>query len=217
MIKNKSLLIKLGLILLVFLIPIIIEAVAGGAFSPKSSKTMGSDSDTESPNKVDISLMEEYKPTFIELNNGDSYDLEAKFITKRIEGKDLKLFGYNGTIPGPTIKVKRGDVITINFINNTDVDSTIHSHGLRLENEFDGVPNSTQPVVKPGDQFSYKLSFPDEGMYWYHPHFREDYAQEMGLYGNYFVVSDNTNYWSKVNYEVPLILDDIKILPTGDM
>jgi suppressor of ftsI len=198
------------------MIPILIEAFAGGVFGPKKNTT-SEVTGTSNTNNIDISSLEEYKPQFVELNNGDSYDLEAKFITKKIGGKELKLFGYNGTIPGPTIKVRKGDEITINFINNTDVDSTIHSHGLRLDNEFDGVPDSTQPVVKPGGTFTYKLKFPDVGMYWYHPHFREDYAQEMGLYGNYFVVSDNKDYWSKVNYEVPLIIDDLKLLPTGDM
>jgi suppressor of ftsI len=212
MLKNKRLIIKLGLILLVFAIPILIEAIAGGAFNSKNESSTINNTST-----INVEDLEEYTPEFVELKNGDTYDLEAKFITKKVEGKELKLFGYNGTIPGPTIKVNKGDEITINFLNNTDVDSTIHSHGLRLDNEFDGVPDSTQPVVKPGETFTYKLKFPDEGIYWYHPHFREDYAQEMGLYGNYFVVSDNKDYWSKVNYEVPLIVDDFKLLPTGDM
>ncbi len=199
---KKNLLIKVGIALSIFIVPILIEIVGSGLLNIRNS---------------DSKSIQEYQPQFVELKNGDSYNLEAKFITKKINGKEIRLLGYNGTIPGPTIKVKKGDEITVKFINNTDINSTIHSHGLRLDNEFDGVPDSTQPMVKPGETFTYKLKFPDEGMYWYHPHFKEDYAQEMGLYGNYFVVSDNEKYWSKVNYEVPLIIDDLKLQSDGQI
>ena len=147
----------------------------------------------------------------VELKNGDSYDLTASIVKKKIGNNVVKMLAYNGMIPGPTIKISQGSEITINFTNNTDVDTTLHSHGVRLDNQFDGVPNVTQQAVKPGESFTYKLKFPDAGMYWYHPHVREDYAQELGLYGNYLVTPTEANYWSPVNREVPLFLDDIFI------
>lgn len=145
----------------------------------------------------------------VELKNGGSYDLTASIVKKTIGNSVVKMLAYNGMIPGPLIKVEQGAEVTLNFTNDTDVDTTIHSHGVRLENKFDGVPDVTQKEVKPGESFTYKIKFPDEGMYWYHPHIREDYAQELGLYGNYLVVPNDPNYWSPVNREVALFVDDI--------
>jgi FtsP/CotA-like multicopper oxidase with cupredoxin domain len=68
-----------------------------------------------------------------------------------------------------------------------------------------------QSPIAPGGSFSYRLRFPDPGVYWYHPHFREDYAQEMGLYGNIVVVPGDPDYWSPVNRELTLTLDDVLI------
>jgi suppressor of ftsI len=89
------------------------------------------------------------------------------------------------------------------------MDTTIHWHGLRLRQEFDGVPDAPAPAVPPGAAFRYTISTPDEGLFWYHPHVREDLQQELGLAGLIVVEgprsSDET--WPK---EVPLVLDDVK-------
>lgn len=145
----------------------------------------------------------------VELKSGDSFDLTASIVKKTIGKSVVKMLAYNGMIPGPLIKVEQGAEVTLNFTNNTDVDTTIHSHGVRLNNRFDGVPDMTQRAVKPGESYAYNIKFPDEGIYWYHPHIREDYAQELGLYGNYLVVPNDPNYWSPVNREVALFVDDI--------
>lgn len=159
---------------------------------------------------TDIAGLSEAKASeTVELKNGDTYNLTASIVKKEIGNTEVKMLAYNGMIPGPMIKVSQGAEITLNFKNETDVPTTIHSHGIRLENIFDGVPDVTQKEVKPGESFIYKIKFPDEGMYWYHPHIREDYAQELGLYGNYLVVPNDPNYWSAVNREVALFVDDI--------
>ncbi len=147
----------------------------------------------------------------VELKNGDTYNLTASIVKKKINGTEVKMLAYNGSIPGPLIKAPQGSEITLNFRNDTDVDSTIHSHGIRLENKFDGVPDVTQKAVKPGESFTYKLKFPDVGIYWYHPHIREDYAQELGLYGNFLVSPSKKDYWAEVDREETLFLDDILI------
>ena len=147
----------------------------------------------------------------VELEDGDSYDLSVEYVEKEINGETFTMLGYNGMIPGPMIKVARGSEITINLKNNVDMETALHSHGVRMDNEFDGAPPVTQSPIKPGETFTYKLKFPDAGMYWYHPHVREDYQQELGLYGNYFVTASDKNYWSPVNREIPLFFDDIFI------
>lgn len=152
----------------------------------------------------------------VELENGDAYNLTASIVKKAIGDSVVKMLAYNGMIPGPLIKVKQGAEVTLNFTNNTDVETTIHSHGVRLENKFDGVPDVTQKAVRPGESFTYKIKFPDEGIYWYHPHIREDYAQELGLYGNYLVAPDDPNYWSPVNREIALFVDDI-LMENGEI
>lgn len=146
----------------------------------------------------------------VTLTNGDSYDLTASYVEKDIDGVTYKMLAYNGSIPGPLITVPQGAEVSINFKNSTDMNTLLHSHGVRMDNKFDG-SQSTQEEMKPDETFSYKLKFPDAGMFWYHPHVREDYQQELGLYGNYLVVATDEKYWNQVNREVPLILDDVLI------
>lgn len=172
-------------------------------------------------------LTSKYFPTSIEgipeaqagqevrLSNGETYDLTAAPVKKTINGKVLRLLAYNGTLPGPRIRVRQGDEITVNFHNNTDVETTLHPHGVRVENAFDGVVDVTQKAVKPGESFTYKLRFPDAGTFWYHPHVRDDYQQESGLYANFFVEPREGAYAGPVNNESFLFLDDILLDDKG--
>lgn len=146
----------------------------------------------------------------IVLENGATYDLSAGYVSKIIGGKEQKMLAYNGSIPGPTIRVKQGAEVTINFKNNTDMPALLHSHGVRMDNAFDG-SQLQQEEMKPGESFSYKLKFPDSGIYWYHPHAKEVYGQGLGLYGAFIVEDTDGNYFSKVNKEVPIFLSDIPV------
>lgn len=147
--------------------------------------------------------------TVVDLGQGESYELTAAFVEREIQGRRHRMLAYNGSIPGPLIRVRQGAEVIINFNNRADLPSTIHSHGVRLDNAFDGVPGLTQQPVEPGGSFAYRVKFPDPGMYWYHPHLREDYAQELGLYGNYLVVPTDPDYWAPVSREIALFLDDL--------
>src|SRR3989344_1297283 len=159
----------------------------------------------------DMLELEEAKPAeVVTLTNGDTYNLAAGFVKKQFGNRSYRMLAYNGSIPGPLIKIPQGAAVTINFKNDTDMKTLLHSHGVRMDNAFDG-SQTTQKEMDPGETFVYKLEFPDAGMYWYHPHVREDYEQELGLYGNYLVVPDDENYWNPVNREIPLFLDDILI------
>ena len=102
------------------------------------------------------------------------------------------------SIPGPTLQVDQGSEITVRVTNSGEVETTVHWHGLRLENRYDGVPHETQEPIPTGGSFTYAVQFPDAGFYWYHPHLREDYAQEMGLYGTIVVENSDPNGLSAV-------------------
>jgi suppressor of ftsI len=147
--------------------------------------------------------------TDVTLQNGASYALDASFVKKTINGKTIRMLAYNDQIPGPILRVKQGDSIKINFANNLDEPTTIHWHGLRLDNANDGVPDVTQPPVDPGKSFTYNLKFPDPGLYWYHPHIREDYQQELGMYGLMWVEPSDPKTFAPVNQTAFLTLDDI--------
>ena len=147
----------------------------------------------------------------VEIPPNGEFELEAKIISKNINGSMVRMFAYNGKVPGPVLTVKQNDRLVINFKNSLDVPTTVHWHGVRLENKYDGVPNVTQEPVLPGESFVYELKFPDEGVYWYHPHVREDMQQELGLYGNIIVQPERENYYNPVDREEVLFLDDIRI------
>jgi len=135
-----------------------------------------------------------------------------------IAGQTIRMFGYNGQIPGPLLKIEQNSKVIVNVMNNLDVETTVHWHGLRglrLDNKFDGVPDISMETQKPGESFQYELQFEDEGVYWYHPHVREDYQQDMGLYGNMLVSPIEDDYYNNVNKEIPIILDDILIVDDG--
>jgi len=147
------------------------------------------------------------KPTeIIQLKDGDTFDLTASIVTQEVGNRTIKRLAYNGQIPGPVIKVERGAKVSVNFTNNIDMETTIHSHGLRGDFRFDGTPELSQAPVMIGETFTYELEFPDTGVYWYHPHIREDYQQEMGLYGNFIV--EEAGYWNEVDLEAYLMVDD---------
>jgi FtsP/CotA-like multicopper oxidase with cupredoxin domain len=146
----------------------------------------------------------------VELAGGDSFDLRIAPVVKRIDGNDVRMLAYNGSIPGPTLRVKQGSEIEVNITNEADLDATVHWHGLRLENRYDGT-HETQDLIPVGGSYTARVAFPDPGVYWYHPHVREDYGQEMGLYGNVIVEPATPDYWPPVHRELALTLDDVLI------
>ena len=125
------------------------------------------------------------------------------------------MLAFNGQHPGPLIKVRERSTIFVNFTNNSPYETAVHWHGIRLDNRFDGVPGVTQDPVLPGGSFRYQIYFPDAGIYWYHPHHREDIQQELGLYGNLFVESLDRDYYGPADRDEVLMLDDILLDEDG--
>src|ERR671931_464537 len=155
-------------------------------------------------------LPEARRTELVELVDGDEYELEITPVRKRIGDGTVRMLAYNGSVPGPTLKVPQDGTITVHVTNHGDLDATVHWHGLRLENRYDGT-HDTQAPIPVGETFTYEVHVPDPGAYWYHPHIREDYGQEMGLYGNILVTPSEPDYWPPANRELLLTLDDILI------
>jgi FtsP/CotA-like multicopper oxidase with cupredoxin domain len=155
-------------------------------------------------------LPEASAPTVIDLSDGERFALRIAPVSKRIGDATVRMLAYNGSIPGPTLRVPQGSEVLVDIENQGDMEGTVHWHGLRLENRFDGT-HETQEVIPVGGRYSARVAFPDPGVYWYHPHVREDYNQEMGLYGNVVVVPADPGYWPPVHRELALTLDDVLI------
>lgn len=149
-------------------------------------------------------------PQLVELSDGDVFDLRIAPIVKEIGEARVRMLAYNGSIPGPTLRVAQGSEIVVNVANEGDLEATVHWHGVRVDNRYDGT-HETQAPIPVGSSFTYRVQFPDAGVYWYHPHIREDYGQEMGLYGNILVVPTDADYWAPVDRELVLTLDDVLI------
>jgi len=172
----------------------------------------------EKPARVDdlfttetTGLSDAARPQLVRLRNGERFDLRIEPVRKLLVGSELRMLGYNGSIPGPTLHVDQGSEITVQVTNDGDVEATVHWHGLRLENRYDGVPHETQSPIPIGGTFTYKVQFPDAGFYWYHPHIREDFGLEMGLYGTIIVEPANQSYWPPVDRQLSITLDDLLV------
>ena len=161
------------------------------------------------------SLPEAAPRQLVDLPDGGALDLEATIVRREIEGRRLAMLAFNGQHPGPLIRVPEKSTIFVNFTNRTPYPTAVHWHGIRLDNDFDGVPGLTQDPVEPGGSFQYRIFFRDAGIYWYHPHHREDIQQELGLYGNLLVDPAAADYYGPANREEVLMLDDILLDADG--
>ncbi len=149
----------------------------------------------------------------VDLSPGAVFDLHAGAVYKRFGGKIAQMFAFNGSIPGPTLKVAQDSEVIVHFTNDLDSDALVHWHGLRMSNLFDGLPrgnqHSTHLQVPPGGSFSYRLRFPDPGLFWYHNYTRGDCSPAHGLYGGIIVMPSDPGYWPSADRELVLILDEI--------
>jgi FtsP/CotA-like multicopper oxidase with cupredoxin domain len=161
---------------------------------------------------TDPSGLAEAVPTSeVRLSDGDRLELEISPVVKRVGDDQLRMLAYNGSIPGPTLHVDQGSELTVAVTNEGDLEATVHWHGLRVENRFDGVPFETQDPIPVGGGYTQHIQFPDAGIYWYHPHIREDYGLELGLYGTVLVEPADAGYWPPADRHLTLTLDDLLV------
>ena len=124
------------------------------------------------------------------------------------------IWGYQGTVPGPTLRVRRGDEVRVRLVNELPEPTTVHWHGLRLPNAMDGVPHLTQHPIAPGSSFDYRFRAPDAGTFWYHSHLYSSEQLERGLYG-VLIVEESVPV--AVDRDVVVVLDDWRLGSDGKL
>lgn len=125
------------------------------------------------------------------------------------EYPETDIWGYDGTVPGPVLRARQGERMIQRFRNDLPQASSVHWHGIRIENGMDGVAGMTQPPVEPGEEFLYDFALPDAGTYWYHPHNRTYEQMARGLYGA-LIVNEVTGA-PEVDLDEVLLLDDWRL------
>lgn len=144
---------------------------------------------------------------FIELR---AREAEAQLLA---EGEPkTKVWAYGDRVPGPILRARQGEPFKVRFHNQLSQPSTVHWHGIRIENAMDGVANLTQAPVPPGESFNYIFTPPDAGTYWYHPHSRTWEQLARGLYGMLIVEEENAPAF---DLDLPLMLDDWRLTDDG--
>jgi FtsP/CotA-like multicopper oxidase with cupredoxin domain len=153
----------------------------------------------------------------VHLRSGDTLGLTVSLVRRSIKGRTFAAYAYNGQVPGPLIIIPQGASIVVPVRNATDLPTSVHWHGVRVQNASDGADGVTQNAIAPGETYTYHVDFPDAGVYWYHAHHREDIAQPLGLYGN-ILVRPGVPHRSDsvaVNREEALTIGDILLDSAG--
>ncbi|MEO1694423.1 MAG: multicopper oxidase family protein, partial [Pseudomonadota bacterium] len=130
------------------------------------------------------------------------------------DGQPTAIWGFDGAVPGPELRVRQGAELAVRFQNGIDQPATIHWHGIRIDNAMDGVPGMTQRPVLPGEDFDYRFVCPDAGTYWYHPHKGASEQVGRGLYGALIVEERDP---IAVDHEQVLLLDDWRLTDAGEI
>lgn len=131
------------------------------------------------------------------------------------EGFAMTCWGYNGSVPGPTIEAVEGDRVRILVTNNLPEATTVHWHGLVLPNGMDGVAGLNQPTIKPGETFKYEFTLVQNGTFMYHPHADEVVQIGMGM-GGFFIIHPKEQEDPPVDRDFALFLHEW-FLPIGAM
>ncbi|MEW6736378.1 MAG: copper oxidase [Acidobacteriota bacterium] len=126
----------------------------------------------------------------------------------------VDVWGYNSSMPGPTIEVNEGDRVRIIFHNNLPEDTTVHWHGLEVPINMDGMPYISQPPVKPGETFVYEFTLHQNGTFFYHSH--GAMQEMMGMIG-LFIIHPQKPYQPAVHKDFGLILQEWAVLPNNSV
>lgn len=172
-------------------------------------RTSHAHGDTNAAGGGDVSTTAMALPARMRVAARDTITLAAGRTTVRIGRDTFDAFAYGRRIPGPAIEVAQHSEIFVRLTNALSMPTSIHWHGIRLDNANDGTPGLTQTTVAPGRDFLYALRFPDAGVFWYHPHVREDVQLGRGLLGNIIVRPADPNYYVSVAREELLTLSDV--------
>jgi len=141
--------------------------------------------------------------------------LTARPGTAALRGADkpaTAIWGFEGTAPGPILRVRQGARLDATLVNRLAQPTTIHWHGIRVPNDMDGVPGVTQDATMPGELFPYSFVCADAGTYWYHPHGNSSEQLGRGLWG--VLVVEETRP-PRADRELVWVLGDWKLKDDG--
>ncbi|MBJ6363684.1 multicopper oxidase family protein [Paenibacillus sp. GCM10012307] len=199
-----------------FKLLILTGALAAILSACSSNKDMeGMDhSKVDQPAKQESGAVEGQPPTGnMEVLTGSEINLTAKAATLDTgSGNSIPVWTFNNSVPGPQIRVKKGEVLKVNLKNELPEPVTIHWHGIPVPNEMDGIPGVTQNAVQPGETFTYEFKVDDPGTYWYHSHQDGVNQVDRGLYGSIIVEDD-----IKTDRDYTLVLDEWNSAGNMDM
>jgi len=136
---------------------------------------------------------------------GPRFDLEIAEIPVTIAGKTSIATALNGVVPGPILRWREGDIVTIAVTNRLKVPTSIHWHGIRLETAMDGIPGLSFPGIMPGETFTYRFPVKQAGTYWYHSH--SAYQEQTGLFGP-IVIEPAAGYAQRFDRDHVVLLSD---------
>jgi FtsP/CotA-like multicopper oxidase with cupredoxin domain len=122
------------------------------------------------------------------------------------------IWGYDGQVPGPLLRVKRGEEVKVRVVNGLTQPTSVHWHGIRIENSMDGAAGLTQAPIAPGATFDYRFKAPDAGTYWYHPHFMASEQLGRGLHGILIVDEPEP---VEVDRDIAIIVNDWRLDQNG--
>ncbi|MBI3950878.1 MAG: copper oxidase [Acidobacteria bacterium] len=141
------------------------------------------------------------------------FHLVAEVVKREfLPGKVFDVWGYNGSMPGPTIEVNEGDRVRIIFHNKLPEPTTVHWHGVEVPVPMDGVPFISQPPVEPGGEYIYEFTIHQNGTFFYHTHMAMQ--EMMGMIG-LFIIHPKKPYQPAVHKDFGLILQEWAILPNN--
>lgn len=113
--------------------------------------------------------------------SGSRFDLTVGTLPVNITGRARTAHAVNGTVPGPLLRFREGEDVTISVRNTLRESTSIHWHGLYLPSAMDGVPGLSFPGIAPGETFTYRFPIRQAGTYWYHSH--SGTQEQTGMYG----------------------------------
>jgi hypothetical protein len=127
-----------------------------------------------------------------------------------LPGQWMDVWGYNGSMPGPTVEATEGDRVRFVLHNELPESTTLHLHGLELPNRYDGVPGITQDPIRPGQSFAYELTLHQNGTFFYHSH--GPMQEGLGMAG-LFIIHPRSAYQPAVDHDFALLIQEWAILP----
>lgn len=141
------------------------------------------------------------------------FDLTTKVTKWEVEpGKTVDAWTYNGTVPGPTLRVDVGDKVRVVLNNQLPESTVIHWHGIDIPNDMDGVSDITQDPVKPGAKYTYSFTARRQAVGWYHSHHNGTQQVPNGLYGMIVIGKLPVPEGVKVSQEIPMMLQDAGVI-----